>query len=80
MSLKEAWHRLVIDVFKCIFTTEVANLLYLRNFSIKYKILVKPWDAFCVKRKELWVENAVVAFFMPPKLKSVRSLSSYILF
>jgi hypothetical protein len=25
LSLTEAWHRLVIDVFKCIFTTEVAN-------------------------------------------------------
>jgi hypothetical protein len=30
LSLTKAWHRLVIDVFKCIFTTEVAILLYLK--------------------------------------------------
>ena len=34
LSLTKAWHRLVIDVFKYIFITGVANLLYLRNFAI----------------------------------------------
>jgi hypothetical protein len=34
LSLTKAWHCLVIDVFKCIFKTEVANLLHLRNFAI----------------------------------------------
>jgi hypothetical protein len=33
LSLTKALHRLVIDVFKCIFTNEVVNLLYLRNFA-----------------------------------------------
>ena len=34
LNLTKALHRLVIEVFKCNFTTEFASLLYLRNFAI----------------------------------------------